>query len=159
MPHLHFRFIGDDSFSPEKGMTMKEYILRKCALYAKNIEFTGKVSLTSIGHYLGETDIVICNSLWENYPTVILEAMSAGRVVIATRAGGISEIISFRDNGLLVNKRNPAEVVRTILWCYRHMDKMARIGFRARTFMLKYSSEKELVKLIEDQYKQMIRPL
>src|SRR5205085_795762 len=42
-PDIKFRFIGEDSFSPQPDKTMKEFILDSCRAFINNIEFTGKV--------------------------------------------------------------------------------------------------------------------
>jgi glycosyltransferase involved in cell wall biosynthesis len=139
-PDVKFRFIGKDSFSPDKDKTMKEFILEACSPYADRLEFTGKVELSSIPGYLSETDILVCNSLWENYPTVILEAMSAGRLVIGTSTGGIPEMIENGRNGFLVPVKNPALLAKKINWCYRRKDEAIKIAANARKSILKNSS-------------------
>jgi glycogen(starch) synthase len=133
MPDLKFRFIGLDSFSPENGLSMKEFVKKKCSSLLSNIEFTGPVALDKIPGYLAQTDILVCNSLWENYPTVLLEGMSAGRVVIGTNAGGIPEIIRPEENGIIVSVNDASVLALKILWVYNNPSKaklMAEAGRR-----------------------------
>lgn len=153
-PDLKFRFIGMDSFSPLEGTSMKEYILKRNKKWCKNIEFTGKVPIDEIPHYLRETDIVICNSLWENFPNVILESMSAGRIVIATKVGGIPEIIKHKKNGLLIKPRSPRQLFRAIFWVYTNDYKLHEIGNNARRDILQiYNNTSILKKEILNDYK------
>lgn len=136
LPGIHFRFIGEDSFSPISDISMKQYLLMKVTKHKENIEFIGKVNLSEIEKYLRETDIVICNSLWENYPMILLEAMSLGRIVIATKTGGIPEIITNKKNGFLVPVKSPKKIGEVIISCFNDMNKMKKIGQNAYNYFL-----------------------
>lgn len=151
-PSLQFRFIGEDSFSPEQDKTMSEYLISRNHQYKSNIEFTGKVRLDDIPKYLAETDVVVCNSLWENYPTVILEAMSAGRIVIGSKVGGIPEIIVHQKNGLLVGSKNAKDLAEKILWVYSNKLKVREIGHNAKSFIEQNSGSNVLAKKIIHSY-------
>lgn len=156
MTDIIFRFIGDDSFSPDPNLTMKEYILKKCKLHEDNLEFLGKVPLYKINTILAETDIVLCISLWENYPTVVLEAMSAGRVVIGTNTGGISEIIKHGHNGILVPVKAPKKVADKIINCYQYPERMKHLGENARSFITNVMSAEHISNKIISSYIQAI---
>jgi glycogen(starch) synthase len=156
-PNMKFRFIGEDSYSPDDNLTMKGFILERLKKYKKNIEFTGKVELVEIEKYLSETDFLICNSLWENYPTVILEAMSAGRVVIGTKVGGIPEIIRHGKNALIVKSKSGRKIANEILKCYGDRRKMKILGGNARSFIMHVSSNDKLFNQIISNYKQLLK--
>ena len=51
---------------------------------------------------LNDLDVIVVPSLWyENRPTVIVEAQATGTPVVATRLGGMAELIKHNENGLL----------------------------------------------------------
>lgn len=56
---------------------------------------------------LGAADVVAVPSRSEGFPQVPLEAMAAGRAVVATRVGGTPEIVSHGETGLLVPPQAP----------------------------------------------------
>ena len=156
-PYLQFRFIGLDTTSPEAKTTMSEFIKRKCKNFINNIEFTGQVQLDTIPKYLAETDIVVCNSLWENYPTVILEAMSAGRIVIGTRVGGIPEIIENKKNGFLIESKKSSELSECIIKFYEDISVNTKLGNGARNYIVtKNSNEHILLKVKESYFKTIL---
>lgn len=64
--------------------------------------------------YLKAFDIFTLTSRTENLPYVILEAGKAGLPVIASKVGGIPEMIENGQSGILVTKNNPGEVSRAL---------------------------------------------
>lgn len=74
----------------------------------KNIKFCGFV--TNIHEYLNATDIYVFPSLQEGFPNALLEAMACGLPVIATKIGGVVDIIKDGENGLLVEPGNKNEL-------------------------------------------------
>ncbi len=157
MPDLKFRFIGEDSFSPfEESQLMTEYLIQKTKKFAKNIELTGKVALDAIPSYLADTDIIICCSLWENYPTVILEALNAGRLVIGSKVGGIPEIITHKQNGLIVKSKNAKDIVKKICWVYMHINQAKKIAENGKLLLHQMHQSNKLQEKILNAYTETI---
>jgi len=63
--------------------------------------------------WMAAADLVTLPSYMEGCPNVVLEALACGRPVVATRVGGIPEIMS-DDSGQLVPPRDPAELARAL---------------------------------------------
>ena len=63
-----------------------------------------------LGSILQNIDVGIIPSFFENYPLVLREFLSAGIPVIASRVGGIPEIIVHGYNGLLINPKDLQEL-------------------------------------------------
>jgi glycosyltransferase involved in cell wall biosynthesis len=66
---------------------------------------------------LAAGDIFALASHWEGFPLAIIEAMAAGLPVVATRVGGVPEIVEHGRTGLIVspqNKRDLADALRTL---------------------------------------------
>lgn len=78
----------------------------------KNITFHGFVS--NIDEMIEKSDILILPSYQEAFPFVILEALSRGKIVIATNVGGIPEIIVNKENGFLITPNNTGEIIRVL---------------------------------------------
>lgn len=63
----------------------------------------GAVEPTRVGALLRRAAAFVLNSSYEGLPHVVLEAMAAGVPVVATRAGGTSEVVVDGESGFLVN--------------------------------------------------------
>ena len=85
------------------GAGSQEQALRSLATMLglqDRIAWLGNVSAVAL--LLSEMDIVVLPSLSEGLPMVALEAMALGRPIVATRVGGIPEIVVDGETGVLV---------------------------------------------------------
>ena len=93
--------------------------------------------------YLKNFDVFIMPSLTEGLPITLLEAMQAGLPIIASRVGGIPEVIEDGHTGLLVDPKDSNELSQKIAFIRNNPDKGDEIGRRARQVALqKYSSRR-----------------
>jgi len=67
-------------------------------------------------------DIFVLSSLGEGFPNVLLEAMAAGLPIVATKVGGVPEIVTDRENGFLVEPRNSPQLAEKILFLLQNED-------------------------------------
>ncbi|PMG05812.1 glycosyl transferase [Vibrio breoganii] len=91
-PEVQFVFLGDGRMRQE---------LEKQASELSNVHFAGKQ--TNMGDWFAAADLMIHPAYTEGLGSVILEALNTGLPVIATRAGGIPDIIESGVNGYLVD--------------------------------------------------------
>jgi len=73
---------------------------------------------------------LVC-SRWENFPYTLGEAMSYGCPVVATATGGLVELVSDGENGLLARPDDPDDLARAALELLRDPERAARLGARA----------------------------
>ena len=62
----------------------------------------GRRSAVEMRSLMRQADVVFLPSLWESCPYSCLEAMAAGRTIVASDAGGMPELLRHRENGLVV---------------------------------------------------------
>jgi len=72
--------------------------------------------------FMAGIDIVVLPSLWEGMPNVLLEAMAASRPIVASRLGGIEEMLRDDESALLCDPGGPAPLAAAIM---RLMDDPA----------------------------------
>ena len=59
-------------------------------------------------------DVVVISSVWEPFGMVAAEAMSVGRAVVASRVGGLPEVVADGESGLLAPPGEPAALAQTV---------------------------------------------
>lgn len=77
-------------------------------------------------------DLFVMSSVTEGLGTSLLDAMAASRAIVATRTGGIPEVVADGDTGLLVPPRDPhalADAIVTLLLDDARRAAMGRQGF------------------------------
>lgn len=102
-----FTFVGD-------GMDFEA--LQKLAqdLKIKNCLFTGLLEGSVLAQTISKADALVLFSNYENMPVVILEALACGIPVIATRVGGIKEMVN-EENGILVDAGDEKALLLALL--------------------------------------------
>ena len=95
----------------------ENHLMRKIASregLESNVTFVGRLDKTDYRLLLNSVDALILPSKLEALPLAILEAMAMGKPVIASKAGGMPEVIVHRRNGLLIDP-NPEAIFNAII--------------------------------------------
>ena len=117
----------------------------------------GRLGLSERTRFLGwrrdmrvvyaDLDVVALSSLNEGSPVAIIEAMAAGRPVVASDVGGVSEVVEHDCSGLLVPRRDAAALAAAVTDLLQDPAGAARLGAAARAAVFpKYASSR----LVED---------
>lgn len=85
------------------------------------VRFTGIVN--DVRPELNNFDIFVLPSISEGLSLAILEAALAGKFVIATRVGGVPEIIRHEENGLLFKPKNIEQLLAQLNWVIKNNNK------------------------------------
>lgn len=89
--------------------------LRRLADEDERVTLRGRFLRAQLGQVLVDTDVVVVPSTWyENNPLTLQEAFAAGRPVIATNLGGMSEFVQHEVNGLLFERDNIDDFARQL---------------------------------------------
>jgi glycosyltransferase involved in cell wall biosynthesis len=106
-------------------------------------------------YYQGAT-ICVVPSLWEGFGYVCAEAMACGVAVVASRTGGLAEIIENERSGVLVEPGNANDLAEAILNLIRDSARRARIGAGARNRIVEEFSSTAIAARMTDLYQQVI---
>lgn len=106
--------------------------------------------------WLGSFDVFVLPSLSEGTPMALLEAMAHGVPVVATRVGGVPDIIVSKKNGLLVSPGNPSELKDALeLLCSDGALRDAMAQAAVKTVSLRYGVG-EWIKRHEELYRTLV---
>lgn len=100
------------------------------------VNFLGKVDNAQIERVLEKTDVIVLPSIWpENQPVSIMEAMCIGIPVIASRMGGIPEMVEDGKSGYLFEAGNPRDLASKIQAFVDSPQLIPLFGKRARALI------------------------
>lgn len=117
---MHLWFVGDG----ELHETIKHLVSKKDL--RERVSFLGLRS--DIAMLLADSDLFVLSSDYEGVPMTILEAMAAGKPVIATAVGGVPELVEDGITGILVPPRDPESLSQAILRLAKDPDLRQHMG-------------------------------
>jgi len=92
-------------------------------------------------------DIFVLPSLNEGMGRVLVEAMAAGKPIVASNTGGIPDLVTHARNGLLVPPGDVSGFSGAIAWMLRNPDRAERMGAYGRNDCSKFTLEAMLEKI------------
>jgi glycosyltransferase involved in cell wall biosynthesis len=98
----------------------------------KSVIFSGYLNEPDLKEAYGTCDVFVLPSVWEVLPIAVLEAMSSGRPVVCTNAGGNEEMVRDGVNGYVVPMRDPAALAARIVTLLSDPAARARMGAAGR---------------------------
>jgi glycosyltransferase involved in cell wall biosynthesis len=79
------------------------------------VDFLGEVPPVCVASLLDASTLVIVPSRSEGFGLVALEAAHRGRPVIATRVGGLPEVVVHGETGIVVEPEDPSAIARAVV--------------------------------------------
>ena len=131
IPHVkgraRFVIVGEGSCRMELEELVRKKGLEDC------IQFLG--FRTDIQPLMKDFDLFVLPSLSEGLSSAIMEAMASSLPVIASKVGGIPELVQNGDNGLLVDPADPESLARAIVQLVENPETLRQMGMRGRQRM------------------------
>jgi glycosyltransferase involved in cell wall biosynthesis len=145
--HANARFLltGADSGT-------KQDVLRQIAALSLTAKFRVLDSTPAPENVFAALDVYVCASEAEGFSNVLLEAMSCGKAVIATRVGGNQEAVTHGLTGLLVPANNPQTLAEAAARLLNDPALRHRFGKAGRERVQQAFSIAAMVRAHEDLY-------
>lgn len=126
-PDARLLIAGD---GPERG-TVQALISRLDL--RPHVTLLGQRSLTELEHEFATAWVQVVPSLWEEpFGNVAIEAMMRGTAVVASRAGGLAEIVEDNISGILVPPGDSAALAKVLKFLLRKPEMVTQLGARGR---------------------------
>lgn len=129
LPHARLILVGDGS-----ERRQLEWLARQLRI-EHSVQFVGFQEQTA-GWYKNFDCFVLPSVGREAFGIVLLEALAAACPVVASRLGGVTEIIQDQVNGLLVEPGNSEALVQAMLWVYQHPDLALQLGYAGQQMVM-----------------------
>jgi glycosyltransferase involved in cell wall biosynthesis len=150
-PHLKFLIVGDVAFEQERPY--KEKLVRKIGDLRLNDSVLMHGLRRDVPELLAQADVLVLPSVYDIFPTVILEAMRAGLPVVATDVGGVPEMVR-PDTGILVPPRNAEALAAAILAVCAQDD--SRLGRNAQALFRREFTQEQYVRNTAAIYEELL---
>jgi lipopolysaccharide heptosyltransferase II len=138
LPNIKLYIIGKPPSEKPKYKQELETLVKRLGL-SQHIEFSGDSD--NVPEVLKNLDLLVVPSIGEEtFGRVIIEAQAAGVPVIASRIGGIVDIIRENENGILVNPKDYNGIADAILKVIKDKDLQKRLSAKARSDVERYFS-------------------
>ena len=102
---------------------------------ADKIEWRGFIPYSKVPEALSQIDIFVYPSWHEGFGRSIMEAMAMEKAVVATRVGGIPDLIEDNENGFLVSPHNPQELAQKIEILMENKELRLKFGKAGREWV------------------------
>lgn len=137
----------------EEGNNLKN--LAESLDLTDNIIFAGLRD--DVEKILPMAEIFVLPSLWEGMPNVLLEAMNAGNPVIATKVGGIPELVLHGKTGILVPPNDSNALAKAIVNLLHHKLQAKKMGEAGRTRVEEHFTISKTVVETESIYQKLLK--
>jgi glycosyltransferase involved in cell wall biosynthesis len=121
----------------------------------ERVRFTGY--LESLAPAWAVCDVAVVPSRREGLGLFALEAMAAGKPVIASRAGGLAEIVQHGQNGWLVPPDDPVALAQVLQQAHAQRAVWREMGERGRQYVLEHYTWEHTVQRLLECYRRLVR--
>jgi glycosyltransferase involved in cell wall biosynthesis len=128
-PQASFYLFGMESKKMTRG-SMLEYLKRHGI--EGQVHLSDHIPRERLIEEMSRADVCVVPSRWDNSPNTVYEAMGCGKAVVATRVGGIPELIDHGTHGLLVSPGDVEGLAQAILRLLGDKNQREMMGSRGR---------------------------
>jgi len=147
---IKLMLVGEGPLEEQIRRIVKEFGLEQ------KVIFTGMVPNDRLPQYYSAADAFIITSSYDNFPLVVLEAMSCCLPIIGTRVGGIPLQVEHGENGLLVENNDIKGLKNAILELVDNKNLAKEMGRRNRRKVKEKFSWLESAKKFKKIYESLL---
>ncbi len=150
VPHTHFLAVGEGS---SRDLELLQTLVRDLDLSSR-FSFLG--FRANVAEVLRELDVFVLPSTREGFSLATVEAMAAGRPVVATRSGGPEEIVEDGSSGFLVPPADPEALAVRVCEILAAPSLAETLGHNARRSVEQRFSLRRMLDEYENLYQRLL---
>jgi glycosyltransferase involved in cell wall biosynthesis len=157
-PNVKFIFVGKDILNEQHKVFNSELIkrhIRKEDL--KQVEFTGAIDKEEVNRLYRESYITILPSRFESFGLTCIESMMNETPVIGSKSGGMAEIITNNEDGILIDPNNIEELYQAIIKSIENKKLYNCMKVKCKDKVLRLFSADVIIPQIEKYYLDIIK--
>ena len=126
---------------------------------AEQVRFLGRIPARDLGALYRNAELVVMPSRSEGLPLVALEAGGCGTICVATRVGGVPEVIEDKVTGFLVDPESPTALVQVMAGAIRlPLADRRRMGIAAKERIAQHFSHERTTDAYEELFRSLVVP-
>ena len=156
MPLVHRTFPRARLVCVGEGALRQELAAQVAALgLDESVRFVGQQ--TNIPEWFALADVVVLPSLFEGLPLVAIEALAAGKAMVATAVDGTPEVIVDGKTGLTVPSRDVDRLAAAICRLLRDPGLRQAVGRAGRAWVEEHFSQEQQIRGTQELYLDALR--
>jgi glycosyltransferase involved in cell wall biosynthesis len=148
VPNAYYLIVGGGPYESQLKSLAATYKLTDRVLFAG--------ARSDIPELLGCSDLFVLPTLDDVLPTVLAEAMASGLPIVASRVGGVPEMVESGRNGLLVPPTDQARLAEACIRLLRMPDEAQRLAQGGRALAEGRFNVRSQVRKLENLYQKLI---
>lgn len=149
--NLRLKLVGE-------GSKLNSYKLRVESMGLENVvAFTGRRNLFELPSTFAELDICVFPSRMESFGVAQLEASSCGKPVVATKIGGIPEVVIHDKTGILIEDASEVQLCKALDKLIKDAALRKKMGEEGRNFVVEKYNLNDNVREMISIYERMIK--
>lgn len=149
IPRVKFLFVGGGYLREKLETQVRELGL------SDDIIFSG--FRTDIAELTAIFDIAVLASFFEGMGRVLLEAMALGKPVVATRVGGIVDVVKEGESGILVSPGDPVALAKAIVTLLKDEKLTRKMGLAGKERIDERFTARRMIEKITQVYEELLK--
>jgi len=150
LPEAKFLVIGDGPWRAKLETWAKESGL------SGRVHFAGLLAPADVPRWIASMDVLVHLSLREGLPRAVVQALAAGRPVVAHALDGTPEVVTDGETGFLVPPGDDAMLVDRVRRLLRDPSLASSMGQRGQARVLEEFTVETMVRRLDDLYQSLI---
>ena len=121
------------------------------------VEWLGDITNSEVARFYQDLDVVVVPSLEESFGVTAVEGSACARPIIASRVGGLPEVVLDGKTGIMIESQNVDSLVDAMEYMLENPEERVRMGLAGREFVLKHYDFQDNVTQMEQVYKALIK--
>ncbi|MEM2851512.1 MAG: glycosyltransferase family 4 protein [Candidatus Bathyarchaeia archaeon] len=151
VPNAKFVIAGEGPERPKLEEEIKQLGVENA------VKLLGGTSYDMVPKLYAAADVFVLPTLYDAMPHAIYEAMAMAKPVIATRVGGIPEVIENGSDGLLVEAMKPDEIAKAAVTLLKNRELTIRLGKNALKKIKEMYTWEKIVQRYEQAYREVMK--
>jgi glycosyltransferase involved in cell wall biosynthesis len=109
-----------------------------------------------VGPFFAAFDVFVLPSANEGTPVTAIEALASGCPVVATRVGGVPDVVQDGEDGILIDPGSPEQLANALVLLAGDPELRARMGAAGRTRTMPRYAVSRLIDDVDALYRELL---